>query len=57
MDLEHPAQLAVRRPLLFLNDGTVFKLTVPVNPPPYPINQITNVHISGLQTLSSPSRP
>ena len=24
-------------------DGTVFKLTVPLNPPPYPINQITSV--------------
>jgi uncharacterized repeat protein (TIGR03803 family) len=25
--------------------GTVFKLTVPLNPPPYPINQITSIHI------------
>ena len=27
--------------------GTVFKLTVPLSPPPYPINQITGVHLSG----------
>jgi uncharacterized repeat protein (TIGR03803 family) len=27
--------------------GTVFKLTVPLNPPPYPINQITGVRLSG----------
>jgi uncharacterized repeat protein (TIGR03803 family) len=26
--------------------GTVFKLTVPLNPPPYPINQITSIHIA-----------
>src|ERR1019366_7306004 len=26
--------------------GTVFKLTVPLSPPPYPINQITGVHIA-----------
>ena len=28
------------------NYGTVFKLTVPLNPPPYPINQITGVQVS-----------
>jgi len=28
------------------NDGTVFKLTVSLNPPPYPINQITEVQLS-----------
>jgi uncharacterized repeat protein (TIGR03803 family) len=29
------------------NAGTVFKLTVPLNPPPYPINQITGIQKSG----------
>ncbi len=28
------------------NDGTVFKLTVALNPPPYPINQITSIQIA-----------
>jgi uncharacterized repeat protein (TIGR03803 family) len=28
------------------NLGTVFKLTVPLSPPPYPINQITGVHVA-----------
>ena len=28
-------------------NGTVFKLTVPLNPPPYPINQITGIQKSG----------
>jgi len=27
--------------------GTVFKLTVPLSPPPYPINQITGIQLSG----------
>jgi uncharacterized repeat protein (TIGR03803 family) len=27
--------------------GTVFKLTIPLNPPPYPINQITGAQMSG----------
>jgi uncharacterized repeat protein (TIGR03803 family) len=27
--------------------GTVFRLTVPLNPPPYPINQITEVQLAG----------
>ena len=29
------------------NHGAVIKLTVPLNPPPYPINQITGVQLSG----------
>ncbi len=29
------------------NDGTVIKLTVSLNPPPYPINQITGIQLSG----------
>ncbi|HXI83257.1 MAG TPA: choice-of-anchor tandem repeat GloVer-containing protein [Verrucomicrobiae bacterium] len=29
------------------NYGTVFRLTVPLNPAPYPINQITGVQLSG----------
>jgi uncharacterized repeat protein (TIGR03803 family) len=29
------------------DSGTVFKLTVPLSPPPYPINQITGVQLSG----------
>ena len=29
------------------NDGTVIKLTVPLNPPPYPINQITGIQLLG----------
>jgi uncharacterized repeat protein (TIGR03803 family) len=29
------------------NDGIVIKLTVPLNPPPYPINQITGIQLSG----------
>jgi uncharacterized repeat protein (TIGR03803 family) len=28
-------------------DGTVFKLTIPLSPPPYPINQITGIQKSG----------
>jgi uncharacterized repeat protein (TIGR03803 family) len=28
------------------NAGTVFKLTVPLTPPPYPINQITSARIA-----------
>jgi hypothetical protein len=28
------------------NSATVFKLTVPLNRPPYPINQIASVHIA-----------
>jgi uncharacterized repeat protein (TIGR03803 family) len=28
------------------DDGTVFKLTVALSPPPYPINQITGVHVA-----------
>jgi uncharacterized repeat protein (TIGR03803 family) len=31
--------------------GTVFKLTVPLNPPPYPINQITGVQLSGTDII------
>jgi uncharacterized repeat protein (TIGR03803 family) len=31
--------------------GTVFKLTVPLNPPPYPINQITGVQLSGTNVV------
>jgi uncharacterized repeat protein (TIGR03803 family) len=27
--------------------GTIFKLTVPLSPPPYPINQITGVQLLG----------
>jgi uncharacterized repeat protein (TIGR03803 family) len=33
--------------------GTVFKLTVSLNPPPYPVNQITNVHISAQNIIFS----
>jgi uncharacterized repeat protein (TIGR03803 family) len=36
------------------NDGgTVFKLTVPLNPPPYPINQITGVQLFGTNIVFS----
>jgi len=36
--------------------GTVFKLTVPLNPPPYPINQITGIQLSDANVvLSIPS--
>jgi uncharacterized repeat protein (TIGR03803 family) len=36
--------------------GTVFKLTVPLSPPPYPINQITGIEFSGANIiLSTPS--
>jgi uncharacterized repeat protein (TIGR03803 family) len=31
--------------------GTVFKLTVPLNPPPYPINQITGIQLSGANVV------
>src|ERR1017187_8707889 len=31
--------------------GTVFKLTVPLNPPPYPINQITNVQVASTNII------
>jgi uncharacterized repeat protein (TIGR03803 family) len=31
--------------------GIVFKLTVPLNPPPYPINQITGVKVSGTNVV------
>ena len=33
------------------NEGAVFKLTVPLNPPPYPINQITGVGLSGTNII------
>ncbi len=33
------------------SDGTVIKLTVPLNPPPYPINQITGVQLSGVDIV------
>ena len=33
------------------NAGTVIKLTVPLNPPPYPINQITGVQLSGANII------
>jgi uncharacterized repeat protein (TIGR03803 family) len=33
------------------NDGTVFKLTVPLSPPPYPINQITGVQLAGTNVV------
>jgi uncharacterized repeat protein (TIGR03803 family) len=37
-------------------DGTVFKLTVPLNPPPYPINQITSIQKTGTNiVLAIPS--
>src|ERR1017187_644292 len=28
------------------NSGTVYRLSVPINPPPYPINQITNAQVA-----------
>jgi uncharacterized repeat protein (TIGR03803 family) len=28
------------------NSGTVYRLSVPLNPPPYPINQITGIQLS-----------
>ena len=31
----------------FNGSGTVYRLSVPLNPPPYPINQITGVQLSG----------
>jgi uncharacterized repeat protein (TIGR03803 family) len=31
--------------------GTVFKLTVPLNPPPYPINQITGAHLAATNII------
>ena len=31
--------------------GTVFKLTVPLSPPPYPINQITGVHLAATNII------
>jgi uncharacterized repeat protein (TIGR03803 family) len=33
--------------------GTVFKLTFPLNPPPYPINQITGVQLSSTNIVFS----
>jgi uncharacterized repeat protein (TIGR03803 family) len=33
------------------NYGTVFKLTVPLNPPPYPINQITSAHVAATNLI------
>jgi uncharacterized repeat protein (TIGR03803 family) len=33
--------------------GTIFKLTVPLGPPPYPINQITGVQLSGTNVVFS----
>ena len=33
------------------SNGTVFKLTVPLKPPPYPINQITGVHVTGAKIV------
>lgn len=37
-------------------NGTVFKLTVPLNPPPYPVNQITGIQLAGASVvLSVPS--
>ncbi len=29
------------------NSGTVYRLSIPLNPPPYPINQITGIQLSG----------
>jgi uncharacterized repeat protein (TIGR03803 family) len=34
-----------------IGDGTVFKLTIPLNPPPYPINQITGAQMSGTKVV------
>jgi uncharacterized repeat protein (TIGR03803 family) len=34
-----------------LGYGTVFKLTVPLSPPPYPINQITGVHLAATNII------
>jgi uncharacterized repeat protein (TIGR03803 family) len=33
------------------NSGTVFKLTVPLNSPPYPINQITGIRLAGTNAV------
>ena len=33
------------------NIGTVFRSSVPLNPPPYPINQITEVQLSGTNVV------
>ena len=33
--------------------GTVFRFTVPLNPAPYPINQITSVHIAATNIIFS----
>ena len=33
------------------DNGTVFKLTIPLNPPPFPINQITGVQLSGTNII------
>jgi uncharacterized repeat protein (TIGR03803 family) len=35
------------------NEGIVFKLTVPLSPPPYPINQITGVHLAATNIIFS----
>jgi len=32
-------------------NGTVFKLTVPLSPPPYPINQITGIQLAGTNVV------
>jgi uncharacterized repeat protein (TIGR03803 family) len=33
------------------NSGTVFRLTVPLNSPPYPINQITSVQVAATNVV------
>ncbi len=33
------------------NTGTVFKLIVPLSPPPYPVNQITSAHIAATNII------
>jgi uncharacterized repeat protein (TIGR03803 family) len=33
------------------NSGTVFRLSVPLNPPPYPINQITSAQIAATNII------
>jgi uncharacterized repeat protein (TIGR03803 family) len=37
----------------FKGCGTVFRLAVPLSPPPYPINQITSVHIAATNVVFS----
>ncbi|MFZ0827698.1 MAG: choice-of-anchor tandem repeat GloVer-containing protein [Verrucomicrobiia bacterium] len=33
------------------NYGTIFKLMAPLHPPPYPINQITGVHVAATNII------